>query len=158
MANDDRDVSDSAGSSSESGLGEAVPSTERASGYGVTLTLVGAVLLAFAYYGVVAVQGPRQLGSAIPEPFYGLAIALLFVIELLQRGTLSAVSLARALALAAGYGTLFVLAVEGGAYLWEQPQVALANFAGVTVFAVSLVVAALVYVGYLTVLEMGTGE
>lgn len=149
---DDRSAS---GGGSDEGLGEAVPPVERASGYGVTLTLVGAVLLALAYYGVVATGGSRQLGQALPEPFYGLAFAALFALELLQQGTLSALTLARALALAAVYGSLFVLAVEGGAYLWERPAVALQGYVGVTVFAVALVVATLVYVGYLTVLEAG---
>ena len=133
MANDDsRPARDS---SANAGLADAVPSPGSASGYGIALTLIGAVLLALAYYGFIAVQGPRQLGQAFPEPFYALAVALLFVIELLQRGALSVVSLARALALAAVYGALFVLAVEGGAYLWERPAVALEGYAGVTVFA-----------------------
>lgn len=137
----------------ESGVTEVVPSPSAATSYGVTLTLVGAILLALAYYGVVAVRGSRELGQALPEPFYGLAIAVLFVLELLQRGTLGFVSLARAIALAAGYGALFVFAVEGGAYLWDRPDVAIAGYAGVTVFAASLVLAAVVYVGYLTVRE-----
>ncbi|WP_265108704.1 hypothetical protein [Halosolutus halophilus] len=135
----------------------AVPSPTDTSGYGLTLTLVGAVLLALAYYGVVAIQGPRQLGQAIPEPFYGLAVALLFVLELLQRGTLDVITLARAIALAVVYGGLFVFAVEGGAYLWERPEVALEGYVGVTVFAAALVVAALLYVGYLTVVGIDRG-
>ena len=132
-----------------------VPSTDDTTGYGLTLTLVGAVLLALAYYGVVAIRGSRQLGQALPEPFYGLAFATLFAVELLQRGTLSAGALARAIALAVVYGGLFVFAAEGAAYLWAFPQVALAGYVGVTVFAGALVVAVLVYVGYLTVVEGG---
>ncbi|MFC4542939.1 hypothetical protein ACFO5R_13510 [Halosolutus amylolyticus] len=130
---------------------DAVPSPADTSGYGLSLTLVGAVLLALAYYGVVAIQGPRELGQAIPEPFYGLVVAFLFVVELLQRGRLDAIALGRAIALAVVYGGLFVFAVEGAAYLWERPDVALTGYVGVTVFAAALVVAALLYVGYLTI-------
>ena len=155
MANDDpRSSDDASGREPASGLGDAVPDGEATTGYGITLTLLGAVLLALAYYGLEAIQGPRQLGQAVPEPFYGLAVAVLFVLEVLQRGTLSVLTIARALVLAAVYGGLFVLAVEGGAYLAENPDVALEGYVGVTVFAVALVVAALVYVGYLTVLEL----
>ena len=153
MPNDNPD-SRSAGTTGESqDGGVTAPTPADASGYGITLTLVGAVLLALAYYGVLAIQGPRELGQALPVPFYGLAIAFLFVVELLQRRTLTVVTISRAIALAAGYGALFILAVEGGAYLWERPAVALEGYAGVTVFAVSLVVAALLYVGYLTLRE-----
>ena len=159
---DDRDgmssTATSDGADGDGGLGPgSVPSAADTSGYGLTLTLVGAVLLALAYYGVVAIQGPRELGQAIPEPFYGLAIALLFVLELLQRGRLDVVSLARAIALAVVYGGLFVFAVEGAAYLWERPEVALDGFVGVTVFAAALVAAALLYVGYLTVTGIDRG-
>lgn len=151
---DDRDETSSTAASdgSDGGLGpDGVPSAADTSGYGLTLTLVGAVLLALAYYGVVAIQGPRDLGQAIPAPFYGLAVALLFVLELLQRGRLDVVTLVRAIALAVVYGGLFVFAVEGAAFLWERPEVALDGFVGVTVFAAALVVAAVLYVGYLTV-------
>ncbi|WP_247002499.1 hypothetical protein [Halosolutus gelatinilyticus] len=145
---------DGAATGSDGGTGStAVPSTDDTTGYGLTLTLVGAVLLALAYYGLVAIRGPRQLGQALPQPFYGLAFAALFAVELLQRGTLSATALARAIALAVVYGGLFVFAAEGAAYLWAYPQVALAGYVGVTVFAGALVVAVLVYVGYLTVIE-----
>ena len=132
------------------------PSTDDASGYGLTLTLVGAVLLALGYYGIVAIQGPRELGQTLPEPFYVLALAFLFSIELLARRRLDPVSLARAIVFAAVYGALFVLAVEGGAYLWENPEIALDGFEGVTVFAAALVVSVLLYVGYLTVIETGS--
>lgn len=131
----------------------STPAPEDASSYGVTLSLVGAVLLTLAYYGVLGVQAGRSIGDALPEPFYLLAIAFLFVLELLARRTLSVQTLARALTLAAVYGTLFVFAVEGGALLYEQPELALDGFAGVTVFAVSLVVSVLAYVGYLTLID-----
>ncbi|WP_224332648.1 hypothetical protein [Haloprofundus halobius] len=126
---------------------------ESISGYGLTLTLVGAVLLALAYYGVIAVEATRDLGRALPEPFYFLVLAFLFVLELLARRELSALTLARAIAFTAVYGTLFVFSVEGGAYLWDNPGVALGDFAGVTVLAVALVVSALIYVGYLTLVK-----
>ncbi|WP_049927061.1 hypothetical protein [Halopiger goleimassiliensis] len=158
MGTDDRRPADgSSGDDPDSGLGDAVPGTEATTGYGITLTLIGAVLLALAYYGLEAIQGARQLGQAVPTPFYGLAVAALFVLELLQRGRLSVLTIARGLVLATVYGGLFVLAVEGGAYLSENPAVALEGYAGVTVFAVALVVAAVVYVGYLTVLETDRG-
>ncbi|MCU4926314.1 hypothetical protein OB905_10010 [Halobacteria archaeon AArc-dxtr1] len=134
------------------------PTSEDATAYGVTLTLVGAILLALAYYGVAVIGRGGEIGGALPEPFYLLAIALLFVVELLQRGRLDAISIGRALALAAAYGALFVLAVEGGAYLLENPDVALESYEGVTVFAGALVVAAIAYVGYLTIQETGTAE
>ncbi|MHC3439675.1 hypothetical protein ACYJ1Y_16685 [Natrialbaceae archaeon A-gly3] len=129
------------------------PSPEDASGYGLTITLVGAVLLALAYYGLVAIEGTHQLGQALPEPFYFLALAVLFVLELLNSRGLGVVGFARAIAFTAVYGALLVFAVEGGAYLWENPEVALEGYVGVTVLAVSLVVSALVYVVYLAVLE-----
>ena len=95
-----------------------------------------------------------MLGEALPEPFYLLALAFLFVIELLNsRRAGLAIAVARGIAVAAVYGALFILAVEGGAYIWDQPEVFLDNFVGVTVVALSLVVAAIVYVAYLTVLE-----
>lgn len=124
--------------------------TADTSGYGLTLTVVGATLLALGYYGVVSIQEGNQLGEAIPEPFYFLAIAFLFVLELLQSRELGIVSLARAIAFTALFGTLFVFAVEGGAYLWENPEAALDGFVGVTVLAIALVASALAYVGYLT--------
>ena len=129
------------------------PSIEHTSGYGLTMTLVGAVLLALAYYGVVAIGDTHAIGDALPAPFYGLVIAFLFVIELLQRGRLDFLTLARAIALTAVYGALFVFAVEGALYLWENPEVALDGYIGVTVLTVSLLVAAFVYVGYLTVID-----
>lgn len=129
------------------------PAVEDTTGYGLTLTLIGGVLLALGYYGVLAVQGTRQLGQAVPEPFYALAIAFLFVLELLNSRHLGVLALARAIAFTAIYGALFVFAVEGGAYLWENPSVALEGYVGVSVLAVAMVVSALVYVGYLTVLE-----
>ena len=39
--------------------GSAVPSASAATGYGVTLTLVGAVLLALGYYGLQAIEAGR---------------------------------------------------------------------------------------------------
>ncbi len=131
----------------------SAPTPEDASGYGLTLTLVGAVLLALAYYGIVAIQGTHDLGGALPTPFYALALAFLFAVDVLASRRLDAISLARAIAFTAVYGALFVLAVEGGAYLGENPDAALDGFAGLTVLAGALVVSVLVYVGYLTVIE-----
>ncbi|MFC7231019.1 hypothetical protein ACFQMM_05565 [Saliphagus sp. GCM10025308] len=130
------------------------PRVDDTTGYGVAMTFVAGVLLALAYYGWLAIQGPYGLGQALPEPFYLLAIALLFVVELLNsRRAGLVVAIARAMAVAALYGALFVLAVEGGAYIMDDPAVFLENFVGVTVVAISLVAAALVYVTYLTVVE-----
>ena len=148
MASDDTDASSAP---------VAPPSADDASGYGLTLTLVAAVLLALAYYGVVAIEGTHELGGAIPDPFYFLAFAFLFVLELLNSRRLGALGVARALAFTAIYGALFVFAVEGGAYLWENPDAALEGYVGVTVFAVALVVSALGYVGYLAVVEADRG-
>lgn len=145
---------DSATSGTSSGPMTA-PSAEDTTAYGVTVTLVGGVLLALSYYGYLAIRGSREIGQALPEPFYFLALALLFVVELLNSRQRGAVAVGRAIAFTAVYGALFVLAVEGGAYVWERPALVLQNFAGVTVLAASLVVAALVYFAYLTVLETG---
>ena len=146
-----RSSEDPGSASSSDGL--STPSVSDASGYGLTMTLVGAVLLALAYYGYVALATGHELGEALPQPFYFLGFALLFVVELLNSRRLGLVGIARAIAFTAVYGALLVFAVEGGAYLWEQPSVALENFEGVTVLAIALVVAALVYVGYLAVVE-----
>ncbi|MGM0592891.1 MAG: hypothetical protein ACQETI_14970 [Halobacteriota archaeon] len=137
----------------ESSTGRSPLSTDDASGYGVTLTVVGAVLLALSYYGFLALDSGRELGEALPTPFYLLAFAVLFVVELLARGRLDLLTVARAVALAVVYGSLFILGVEGGAYILDEPEVALDGFAGVTVFAAALVLAALLYVGYLTVVN-----
>lgn len=133
--------------------GVSPPTREDASGYGLGLTLVGAVLLALGYYGVLAIRESGEFGQAVPEPFYFLAIAVLFVLELLNSRRLGAVALARALAFTAVYGTLVVFAVEGGAALWTDPEIALKGYEGVTVLAATLVVSALAYVGYLTVVD-----
>ena len=135
--------------------GSAVPSTAAASGYGVTMTVVAAVLLALGYYGLQAFEAGREVGDALPEPVYVFAFALLFVIELLNSRLLGLYALGRAVAVTVLYGTLFVVAVEGAVYIWENPDVALDDYAGLTVLAGALVVAALVYVGYLTVTETG---
>ncbi len=129
------------------------PTAADTSGYGITMTVLGGLLLALGYYGVVAIQGGQTIGEALPEPFYVLAVALLFVIELLNSRHLGSLGFLRAIAFAAIYGGLFVLAVEGGQYIWDDPSVALEGYAGVTVFAVAIVVAALIYVGYLAVVE-----
>ncbi|MCU4753044.1 hypothetical protein OB919_13845 [Halobacteria archaeon AArc-curdl1] len=152
---DSRDVSDRSDSDADSSASSGVtPRIENTSGYGVVMTFVAGILLALAYYGWLSIRGPRMLGEALPEPFYLLALAFLFVIELLNsRRAGLAIAVARGIAVAAVYGALFILAVEGGAYIWDQPEVFLDNFVGVTVVALSLVVAAIVYVAYLTVLE-----
>lgn len=131
-----------------------VPATvEDASGYGLSLTLIGGVLLALAYYGYLAVTGPQTLGQAIPGPFYLLVFALLFVLELFQSRERGAMALVRAIVLAVFYGGLTAFAIEGGYYLWNDPDAALDGFVGVTVLAVSLIVAALAYFCYLSVIE-----
>lgn len=129
------------------------PSTGATSGYGVMLTLIGAVLLALAYYGLRAIESTRELGEALPEPVYVLVFALLFAIELLNSRLLGLYALGRAVALTVIYGTLFVFAVEGGVFLWENPAVAVEGYVGLTVLAGALVLAVLVYVGYLTVID-----
>lgn len=144
--------SSGSGGNSESGL--FVPATvEDTSGYGLSLAFVGGILLALGYYGYVAVSGPRSLGQAIPGPFYLLVIAFLFVLELFQSRQLGGMAVVRATAFALLYGGLAALAIEGSVYLWNNPEAALDGFVGVTVLAVSLVVAALAYFAYLTVIE-----
>jgi len=131
-----------------------VPATvEDASGYGLSLTLIGGVLLALAYYGYIAVTGPQTFGQAIPGPFYLLVFALLFVLELFQSRERGAIAVVRATVLALFYGGLTAFAIEGSVYLWRNPGVALNGYVGVTVLAVSLVVAALAYFLYLSALE-----
>lgn len=126
---------------------------EDASKYGLSLTLIGGVLLALAYYGYVAVTGPQSLGQTIPTPFYLLVFALLFVLELFQSREHGGIAVVRATALAIFYGGLTVFAIEGGIYLLNNPEAALEGFIGVTVLAVSLIVAALAYFVYLSALE-----
>ncbi|WP_440771278.1 hypothetical protein [Natronorubrum sp. DTA28] len=153
---DDDDASTAEASDGVDANDGLVPATvEDASGYGLSLTLVGGVLLALAYYGYLAVTGPQTLGQAVPEPFYLLVFALLFVLELFQSRERGAMAVVRAIALALFYGGLTAFAIEGGLYLWNTPEAALEGFAGVTVLAVSLIVAALAYFCYLTVLESG---
>ncbi len=133
-------------------------SVEDASGYGLSLALIGGVLLALGYYGYVAVTGPQTLGQAIPEPFYLLAFALLFVLELFRSRERGGMAVVRATALALFYGGLTALAIEGSVYLWNHPDAALEGFVGVTVLAVSLIVAALAYFLYLAATESGATD
>jgi len=135
--------------------GSAVPSASAATGYGVTMTFVGAVLLALGYYGLQAFEAGREVGDALPEPVYVFVLALFFVIELLNSRLLGLYALGRAVAVTVLYGTLFVVGIEGAVYLWANPDVVLDDYAGLTVLAGALVVAALVYVGYLTVVDSG---
>lgn len=128
------------------------PTTEHASGLGLSMTLLTGVLLAFGYYGIVSVSD-GGFGQVIPESLYLLALALVFVVELSRSRALDARSLARAVGTTAVYGTLVVFAVEGGAYLWENPEVALDDFAGAAVLAVALVAAAVAYLVYLAAVE-----
>ena len=116
------------------------------------MTLVTGILLAFGYYGT---RGALETGFAqeIPAPFYVLAIALVFVLELSRARPTDSQEVARAVAVTAVFGTLVVLAIEGGAYLWQRPEAALEGFVGVGVLGVALIVAALVYVGYLAILS-----
>lgn len=150
-------MSDDPDAASSSDASVSAPSPEDASGYGLTITLVGAVLLALGYYGVLALRGGRELGQAVPEPLYFLAIAALFAIELLRAGAFDVVALGRAIAFAVVFGGLFVLAAEGAAALWTDPDPALEGFAGLTVLAVALVASVLAYVGYLAVVEAESG-
>ncbi|WP_306059918.1 hypothetical protein [Natronococcus wangiae] len=145
----DSEITDGAGTND----GFVPAAATDASGYGLSLTLIGGVLLALGYYGYLAVTGPRTLGQAIPGPFYLLVFALLFVLELFQSREHGAIALIRATALALFYGGLTAFAIEGTVYLWNNPGAALNGFAGVTVLAVSLIVAALAYFLYLSVLE-----
>jgi len=140
-------------STAEGSEESVVPSASAASGYGLMLTLIGAVLLALAYYGVRALDAGRELGEAFPEPVYVFVFALLFVIELLNSRLLGLYALGRAVALTVIYGALFVFAVEGVVYLWAEPDMAVEGYVGLTVLAGALVVSALVYVGYLTVVD-----
>ncbi len=136
-----------------------VPATvDDASGYGLSLTLIGGVLLALAYYGYIAVTGPQTLGRAIPDPFYLLVFALFFVLELFRSRGRGAVAVVRATVLALFYGGLIAFAIEGSVYLWRNPSTALDGYAGVTVLAVSLIVAALAYFLYLSALESSAVE
>lgn len=128
------------------------PAPEDASRLGLSMTLVTGLLLALAYYGLQSVN-ELGFGHWVPEPFYMLAFAVLFVVELSRRSTYDARELAAAIATTAVYGTLVALAVEGSAYLWDSPGAALDEFQGVAVLAVSVVVAALAYVLYLAVTE-----
>lgn len=130
----------------------STPSTEDASGFGLSMTLLTGVLLAFGYYGIVGIT-EVGLGQAVPESFYLLALALVFVIELSRSRTFDARGIARAVGTTAVYGTLAILAVEGGAYLWANPGAALDDFVGAAVLAAGLVVAALAYVVYLSLIE-----
>jgi hypothetical protein len=133
------------------GVGFTTPTADDATGYGLSMTLLGGVLLAFGYYGYLAVD---DVGfGAVPEPFYVLAFALLFVIELSRSPGYGGEAIVRAVAFAAIYGGLVVFAVEGGASLLERPKAALDGFVGVTVLAVSIVVAALAYFLFLAVVE-----
>lgn len=131
---------------------EADVQVERPNSYGISITLISGVLLALGYYGVLGLRGGRPFG-ALPEPFYLLAVAFLFVVELLKSRQKGWIALVRASAFAAVFGVLVALAVEGSVLLWERPDVALANFEGVTVLAVTLVVAALSYFTYLSAIQ-----
>ncbi|MFD1587657.1 hypothetical protein ACFR9U_11730 [Halorientalis brevis] len=128
------------------------PTVDDAGRLGLSMTLLTGVLLALGYYGVQSVA-EDGLGRAIPTPFYMLALALVFVVEMTRNPSIDARGLARAVGVTAVYGTLVILAIEGGAYLWTRPAAALDEFAGVGVLAVSLVVAVLVYVGYLSLVR-----
>ncbi|WP_254528050.1 hypothetical protein [Natrinema gelatinilyticum] len=141
---------------SDTNDGVVSSTVEDASKYGLSLTLIGGLLLALGYYGYVAVTGPQALGQAIPGPFYLLAFALLFVLELFRSRKRGAMALVRATALALFYGGLTAFAIEGSVYLWYNPDAALDGFVGITVLAVSLIVAGLAYFLYLAVLESYT--
>lgn len=123
------------------------------SGYGISITLIGGVLLALSYYGVSGFRSGQITGFALPEPFYLLAVAFLFVLELLKSRHKGLVALVRAGLFASVFGVLVVLAVEGTIYLFDTPAAALENYVGVTVLSVALVVAALAYFTYLSMVQ-----
>jgi hypothetical protein len=63
-----RSGSNSTDGEGSSGVQFTTPAVDDASGYGLSMTLLGGVLLAFAYYGYIAVS---DVGfGAVPEPFY----------------------------------------------------------------------------------------
>ena len=126
---------------------------EPASGYGISITLIGGVLLALSYYGVLALRGGDGVGLSLPEPFYVLAVAFLFVVELLKSRHKGLVALVRAGLFAAVFGVLVVLGVEGVVALVEAPGAALDGYAGVTVLSIALVLAALGYFTYHSVIQ-----
>ena len=128
------------------------PAADDASGFGLSMTLATGVLLALGYYGYRSVLD-IGFGPVVPEPFYLLALALVFIIELSRNRSLDARGLARAVAATVVFGTLVIFAIEGGAYLWEHPDAALDEFEGVAVLALSLVVAALAYIVYLATID-----
>lgn len=144
---DDADVSRDPAQSQRGG--PLPPTVDNTTGVGLTMTLLTGVLLAFAYYGTIGVAD-AGFGQVIPPAFYWLALAVIFVVELLRRQSFEARELAYTVALTAVYGTLVILALEGGAYLWENPDAALDEFTGILVLAVAIVVAALAYVAYMT--------
>jgi hypothetical protein len=123
---------------------------EGTSSYGISITLIGGVLLALSYYAVMAFRSGQISDFSLPEPFYLLAVAFLFVIELLKSRHKGLIALVRAGLFAAVFGVLVVLGIEGVIYLVGAPEAALAGYAGVTVLSVTLVVAALGYFTYLS--------
>ncbi|PSQ22472.1 hypothetical protein BRD01_09420 [Halobacteriales archaeon QS_8_65_32] len=123
------------------------------SGYGISITLIGGVLLALSYYAVTAFRSGQLSALSLPEPFYLLAVAFLFVLELLKSRHKGFIALVRATLFAAVFGALCVLGVEGAIYLVGSPAAALNEFAGVTVLSVALVVAALGYFTYLSIVQ-----
>lgn len=130
----------------------SMSAVEQASGVGLSMTLATGVLLAFGYYGVLGVA-ERGLGEAVPSPFYLLGLALVFVVGLSRSESYDTHSLVRVAGTTAVFGTLVILAIEGGSYLWERPELALDGFTGIAVLAISLVVAALAYVSYLSAVK-----
>jgi hypothetical protein len=126
---------------------------EPASGYGISITLIGGVLLALSYYGVLALRGGTGIGLSLPEPFYVLAVAFLFVVELLKSRHKGLIALVRAGLFAAVFGALLTLGVEGVVALVDSPGAALDGYAGVTVLSIALVLAALGYFSYLSAIQ-----
>ncbi|WP_394741469.1 hypothetical protein [Natronococcus roseus] len=69
MPEDEIDGSDSNPPDDASdGIEFATPAVDDASGYGLSMTLLGGALLALAYYGYLAVSAVGF--GAVPEPFY----------------------------------------------------------------------------------------
>ena len=127
--------------------------TAAASRYGISITLIGGVLLALSYYGVLALRGGDGVGLSLPEPFYLLAVVFLFVVELLKSRHKGFVALVRAGLFAAVFGVLLTFGVEGVVALVDSPGAALDGYAGVTVLSIALVLAALGYFTYHSVIR-----
>jgi hypothetical protein len=143
---------ESGASTSESGL--SAPTLDAATGYGVGLTVVEAVLLALGYYGVLAINETGEFGQAVPErstvwasrscSWPNCSIAVTSARWRSPASSPSPPSTARCSS-----------SPSRAAVPLGGPEAALSGLVGVSVFAVALVVSALAYLGYLTIVERG---